>query len=426
MFIDTATVSVKAGNGGDGCISFRHEKFVDRGGPDGGDGGDGGDIVVVASLNQNTLAKYRYKKELEAESGQPGFKQKMHGKSGKALELLLPVGTAIYDNDHNLLVDLTSDGQRHVIAEGGKGGFGNAHFVSSTRQAPKLAEKGEKGEGLELHLELKLIADVGIVGLPNAGKSTFLSRVSNARPEIANYAFTTLTPNLGVADLSKSQSLLLADVPGIIENASKGKGLGTEFLRHIERTNVLLHLIDVYQEDITGAYQTIQKELKEYKIDLTSKPMIVALNKCDGLPEDMQKDRLKELKRVLPKGTKVFCISANSGLNVKDLLFELHQLVEKQAKKVSTEQAKASELPVLSLPENKSGWKVIKKGKNMVVTGAKIERFAQRTDFDNDQGVARLRDIMSKMGIMHQLRRMDVEVDQKIVIGDPAIGNFRY
>ncbi|MCA9344788.1 50S ribosome-binding GTPase, partial [Candidatus Saccharibacteria bacterium] len=193
MFIDTATVSIKAGDGGDGYISFRHEKFVDRGGPDGGDGGNGGSIVVVTSLNQNTLAKYRYKKELVAESGKPGYKQKMHGKSGKNLEILLPVGTAVYDAENNLLIDLTTDGQKHVLAEGGKGGFGNAHFVSSRRQAPRLAEKGEKGEAMELRLELKLIADVGIVGLPNAGKSTFLSRVSNARPEIANYAFTTLT-----------------------------------------------------------------------------------------------------------------------------------------------------------------------------------------------------------------------------------------
>lgn len=426
MFIDTATVLIQAGDGGDGYISFRHEKFVDRGGPDGGDGGNGGSIVVIASLNQNTLAKYRYKKELVAESGKPGYKQKMHGKSGKNLDILLPVGTAIYDANNKLIVDLTTDGQKQVIAEGGKGGFGNAHFVSSRRQAPRLAEKGEKGEAMELRLEMKLIADVGIVGLPNAGKSTFLSRVSNARPEIANYAFTTLTPNLGVADIASDSSLLLADVPGIIQNASKGKGLGIEFLRHIERTSVLLHLIDIYQDDIVGAYKTIQKELKGYKIDLSKKPMIIALNKIDGLPEDMLQDRVSELNKILPKKTKVYTISASSGKNVSELLFELKKTVDKQQTKQKIKEDTSRELPVLSLPDNKSGWEITKSGKKLVVTGKKIERFANRTDFSNDQGVARLRDIMNKMGIMHQLRRMDVEVDQVVVIGKPKIGEFNY
>ncbi len=426
MFIDTADISVKAGGGGDGYISFRHEKFVDRGGPDGGDGGDGGDVVVVASLNQNTLAKFRYKKELTAQSGKPGFKQKKHGKSGKDLEIILPVGTSVISKDGDIIADLVEDGQKQVIAQGGKGGFGNAHFVSSRRQAPRLADKGEPGEELELRLELKLIADVGIVGLPNAGKSTFLSSVSNAQPEIANYAFTTLTPNLGVVDIAKDKSLLLADVPGIIENASKGKGLGIEFLRHIERTSVLLHLIDIYQEDIKEAYKTITKELAGYKIDLTKKPQVVALSKAEGMPEDMVKDRQAELAKVLPKGTKVFVVSAVSGLNVRELLFALREAVDKQQQIQQVEAEESDQLPVLSLPENKSGWQVNRKGKKLVVTGQKIERFARRTDFSNDQAVARLRDIMKKMGIIHQLQRMDIEVDQQIVIGDPKIGQFDY
>lgn len=426
MFIDTARVSVKAGDGGDGRINFRHEKFVDRGGPDGGDGGDGGDIVAVASLNQNTLAKYRYKKEIEAESGKPGDKQKKHGKSGKDFKLLLPVGTSIYNSEGGLLVDLTEEGQTEIVAKGGKGGFGNAHFVSSRRQAPRLAEKGEMGDASELTLELKLIADVGLVGLPNAGKSTFLARVSNARPEIADYAFTTLTPNLGVVDLSNDQSLLIADVPGIIEKASEGKGLGIEFLRHIERTNVLLHLIDIYNEDIAGSYKTIQKELAGYKIDLSKKPQIVALTKVEGMPDDLLQDRVKELKAVLPKSAKVHTISAASGLNIESLLFDLKIVVDKQRVKRQKKIEKETQIPVLSLPENKSGWKVEKKGSKFVVTGQKVERFASRTDFSSQQGMARLRDILSKLGVMHQLRRMDVEVNQTVVIGDPKIGEFEY
>ena len=426
MFIDVAKVSVKAGDGGDGAVTFRHEKFVDRGGPDGGDGGDGGDVVLIASPNQNTLAKYRYKKELSAEPGQNGVKQKKHGKSGKDIEIVLPVGTSVYDSDEVLMIDLVTNGQKHIIAQGGKGGFGNAHFVSSRRQAPRIAEKGEKGEAFELHLELKLIADIGIIGLPNAGKSTFLSRVSNARPEIANYAFTTLTPNLGVADLSKESSLLLADVPGLIEHASKGKGLGIEFLRHIERTSVLLHLIDIYQEDITKSYKVIQDELKGYKIDLSKKPQVVVLNKIEGLDDDIIQDKVQEIKKAVPKNAKIFTISANSGAGVKELLFELAKQVEKLKKQVIKKQAENPEIPVLTLPDNKSGWKIEKVDEKFVITGRKIERFAERTDFDNVHGVDRLKDIMAKMGIMHHLRRMDINPDQSIVIGKPKIGEIKY
>ena len=250
MFIDKATVSIKAGDGGNGKLSFRHEKFIDRGGPDGGDGGDGGDVVFVASRNENTLADFRYQKELAADAGQPGGPTRKHGRSAKDLLVPVPVGTVVTDSEGNILADLAEDEQRAVIARGGKGGFGNAHFVSSRRQAPRIAEKGEAGEELQAYLELKMIADVGLIGLPNAGKSTLLSVISNARPEIANYPFTTITPNLGVVDVDGKDSLLFADIPGLIEGAAEGKGLGDEFLRHVERTAVLLHLIDAYQEDV--------------------------------------------------------------------------------------------------------------------------------------------------------------------------------
>jgi GTP-binding protein len=251
MFVDTAKVFVQAGRGGDGAVSFRREIYIDKGGPDGGNGGKGGDVIFVASEGLNTLLNFRYKPELKGEPGQSGAKRDRYGKAGAANYVKVPVGT-IVRRDGEVIADFTHDGQEVVVARGGDGGFGNAHFKSSVRQAPRVAEKGEPGDAFEAELELKLLADVGLVGFPNAGKSTFLSVVSNAQPEIADYAFTTLTPNLGVADIDDG-SLLIADIPGLIEGASEGKGLGDAFLRHVERTAVILHLVDAYSEDIAKA-----------------------------------------------------------------------------------------------------------------------------------------------------------------------------
>jgi GTP-binding protein len=321
-FVDTVKVTVIAGTGGNGKLSFRREKFVSMGGPNGGDGGDGGDVVLVASRNQNTLMAFRYQKELKADSGQPGDKSNMHGRSAKDLLVMVPVGTiatsisseqsfippnvlpnespggkqtaATAENTDNasstIVADLVEDGQQVIVAKGGRGGFGNAHFVSSRRQAPNFAEKGEPGEIFELKLELKMIADVGLVGLPNAGKSTLLSKLSNARPEIADYPFTTLTPNLGVVDIDKTTSVLFADIPGLIEGAADGKGLGHDFLRHIERTAVILHLIDAYTEDVASVYQTIRAELAAYQPDLTTRPEIIVLTKVEGLDQEIIDD----------------------------------------------------------------------------------------------------------------------------------------
>jgi GTP-binding protein len=297
--------------------------------------------------------------------------------------------------------------------------------VSSRRQTPRVAEKGEKGEQLELYLELKVIADVGLIGMPNAGKSTLLGRVSNARPEIADYAFTTLIPNLGVVDLDDSSSLLIADVPGLIEGASGGKGLGIDFLRHVERTKVLVHLIDIYNEDVASVYKTIQAELKGYEVDLTERPQVVVLNKIDGFDDEQIQAKMKELKRVIPKGTQLFAISASSGLNVKPMFFEIKKIVDVQQaaqKEIDDQEV----IPTLRLPENMNSWTIEKVENHFVVTGRKIERFAERTDFDSNHGVERLRDIMGKMGIMHQLRRMDVAPEQKISIGKPTIGSIQY
>lgn len=425
-FIDKTSVDIIAGDGGDGSMSFRREKFIDHGGPDGGDGGDGGSVIFQASRNENTLAAFRYQKELKAENGQAGSKRRKHGRSAKDLFVPVPVGTSVTDMEGHVLADLTDDEQQAVIARGGKGGFGNAHFVSSTRQAPKFAEKGEKGEELSVMLELKMIADVGVVGMPNAGKSTLLGRISNARPEIADYPFTTIKPNLGVVDIDKHSSLLFADIPGLIEGAAAGKGLGHEFLRHVERTKVLLHLIDAYQEDVVATYKTIQDELKSYKVDLTDRPQIVTVNKVEGLDQEMIEDQLKTLTKVVPKGTPVLAISAQSGQGIKELLFTVKQVVDSEKQKVA-EAVEDNSLPVLKLQNEDKAWKVVKEGKKFVVTGHKIEKFAARTDYSNEQGLRRLRDIMRKMGIMHELERQGVNGGDRVEMGRQGIyGFFEY
>lgn len=422
-FIDKVRVDVAAGNGGDGKLSFRHEKFIDKGGPEGGDGGNGGDVVLVASRNENTLAAFRYQKEIRAEPGQPGGTTRKHGRSAPDLLIAVPVGTIATNAGGEIVADLTHDEQQAVVARGGKGGFGNAHFVSSVRQTPKFAEKGEKGEELSLTLELKMIADVGLVGLPNAGKSTLLSRISNARPEIADYPFTTLTPNLGVVDIDKATSILFADIPGLIEGAAEGKGLGHDFLRHIERTAVIVHLIDVYQEDVAAAYTTVKEELKSYQADLAKRPEIVVLNKIDGLDEEIVHDLLAQLKTVTPPRTKLFAVSAQSGQNLQELLYTVSAAVVKARERVAKKSA-TEEVPILRLADQTNQWRVIKEGNAFIITGHRIEKFAGRTDFDNEQGLRRLRDIMKKMGIMHELTRHKINPGDTVRIG--SAGAFKY
>lgn len=401
---------VRAGDGGDGKLSFRQEKFIDKGGPDGGDGGNGGDVVLVASRNQNTLVNFRFQKEVVAQSGNPGDKRRKHGRSGEDLLVMVPVGTVATDEEGRVLADLDQDGKRVIIAHGGKGGYGNAHFVSSVRQAPRIAEKGELGEQFTMQLELKMIADVGLVGLPNAGKSTLLSVISNARPEIADYPFTTLVPNLGVVDVDKETSLLFADIPGLIEGAAEGKGLGDEFLRHVERTAVLVHLIDAYQEDVAAAYKTIQGELKAYKVDLSARPQVVALTKIEGLDADIIKDQTAKLKKVVAKDTVLTAISAPTKQGIPELLRTVRKLVEAERARERAAEAvtAAPDVPVLTMEDQEDAWQVTKEEDAFVVRGPKIERFAARTDFNNPAGVERLRDIMQRQGIMHELVRQGV------------------
>jgi len=421
MFVDTAKVFISAGKGGDGAVSFRHEIYVAKGGPDGGVGGDGGDVIFVATEGLNTLIDFRYKPELKAKPGQNGSKCDRTGATGEPLYVKVPMGT-IVRRDSKVIADLTENGNEVIIAKGGEGGSGNAHFKSSVRQTPRIAEKGELGETFEAELELKLLADVGLVGFPNAGKSTFLSVVSNARPEIADYAFTTLTPNLGVADIDDG-SLLIADIPGLIEGASEGKGLGVAFLRHVERTAVLLHLIDAYTDDIAGAYKTIRAELANYNVDLTDRPEIITLTKIDGLDDDIVQMQIDAVKAVAGK-TPVFAISSTAHKGLTEVLRALRQKVI-EAREVDIDvEDETDEIETISLGKEKiaESWAVDRieddNGIYFVVTGEKIERFARRTKFDNYEGINRLRDIMKKLGIAHELRRRGAEGDSIIQISD--------
>lgn len=421
MFVDIAKVRVKAGKGGDGAVSFRREIYVDKGGPDGGDGGRGGDVIFQATERVNTLLKFRYKPDLAAKDGQAGSKRNKRGKSGEDLVVEVPVGT-IVSRDGVQIADLTEDGQEVVVAKGGDGGFGNAHFKSSTRQAPRVAELGEPGDDYEAEIELKLLADVGLVGFPNTGKSTFLSVVSNARPEIANYEFTTITPNLGVADIDDG-SILIADIPGLIEGASEGKGLGDQFLRHVERTGVLLHMIDAYSDGPAEKYKIIRRELEKYSKELVQRPEVVVLTKVEGLDDEIIAMQSTAIQNVAPNA-EVLAISSQTHQGVTDLLRLLRKRVEEfRSIEQDDDVEEIDDLPVISLTDKQvaDAWQVERREDGFTVTGEKIEKFARRTNFDQEEGVNRLRDIMRKMGITHELIRQGAVGESVIFIGDSRL-----
>ncbi|MBV8792149.1 MAG: GTPase ObgE [Pseudolabrys sp.] len=338
-FLDEAKVYVKSGDGGNGCAAFRREKFIEFGGPSGGDGGKGGDVIVEAVDGLNTLIDYRYQQHFKAERGENGMGKDRHGAGGKDITLKVPVGTQIYDEDgETLLADLTERGQCMTIAKGGNGGWGNLHFKSSTNRAPRKANPGEPGEELTIRLRLKLIADAGLVGLPNAGKSTFLATVSAARPKIADYPFTTLHPQLGVVDIDRHE-FVLADLPGLIEGAHEGTGLGDRFLGHTERCRVLLHLVDGTQDDPDEAYRVVRRELEAYGHGLTDKSEIVALTKVDALTPEAVKEQTAKLKKASKKSPLV--LSSQSKQGVDEVLRALWQVIDAARQKPDTDKEAA-------------------------------------------------------------------------------------
>ena len=385
MFVDTANVFIKAGKGGNGAISFRREIYIPKGGPDGGDGGKGGDVVFVASKDCDTLIDFRFQPKLIAEDGKPGTGQKSSGKSGKDLIVEVPVGTVVKRNGE-IVADLTHDEERAIVAHGGDGGYGNWHFRSSTRQTPRIAELGNPGETYDAELELKLIADVGLVGFPNAGKSTFLSVVSNATPEIADYPFTTITPNLGVAKVD-DRSILIADIPGLIEGASEGKGLGDQFLRHVERTKVLLHLVDVYNDDAGKAYADIRKELEKYSADLAARPELVALTKVEGVDEDIIKMQMAAILEQNPDA-KVMAMSSSAHQGTQEVLRELRLMIEEAQKEAPAEEkaeGAADELPVITLDQKEQKHRAHHQKYQLGERNAIQELDADSDDFEVDE-----------------------------------------
>jgi len=416
MFIDQVEIHVKSGKGGDGVVHFRREKYVPRGGPDGGDGGKGGDVILEVKSTLNTL-NFRHKERFVAEEGRPGAKQNMYGRSGEDLVIYVPPGTVVYEISDGealaLLGDLTGPSQRLTVCKGGRGGRGNTHFKSSTNQVPRTAEKGEPAEEKRLKLELKLLADIGLVGVPNAGKSTLLSVLTNARPKIAPYPFTTLEPNLGVADIDEDTTVVLADIPGLIEGASEGAGLGHEFLRHIQRTRVLIHLLDGLSPDPVADYSQINSELALFDPNLSKKPQIVALNKIDQ-PE--VQERLAGIKKEMKKrGVTLMTISALARTNVREVLLKA---AGKLAEAPTLEEIEPP-MPVyrpeedpreFSLSrEDDAGWRV---------SGTAIERAAAMTYWEHHGSVRRFQKLMEKLGVEEALRKAGIEEGDTVRIGE--------
>jgi GTP-binding protein len=412
MFIDEVIIQVRSGSGGDGAVHFRREKYVPFGGPDGGDGGKGGDVILEVQPTLNTLTAFHHQSRFQAEGGARGAKQNMTGKSGEDLVLPLPPGTVVYDEQSGeMLADMVEPGQRYVAATGGRGGRGNARFATARNQAPRIGERGEPGKELHLRLELKLIADIGIVGVPNAGKSTLLAAVTRARPKIAPYPFTTLEPNLGVAELDDETSLVLADIPGLIGGAHQGVGLGHSFLRHIQRTRVLIHLLDGTADDPLLDFAQINSELALFDPQLAKKPQVVALNKID-LPE-VQRRWAQIAKQLKKRGYEAYAISALAGTEVRKLLYRAAQLLESVP-----EPEPAAEMPVYRVSSDPREFTIQREGEGWRVSGEAIERAAAMTYWEYDQSVRRFQRILQTLGIEDALRKAGVNNGDTVYIGE--------
>lgn len=411
-FIDHVEIGVCSGKGGDGMMHFRRERYVPRGGPDGGDGGRGGSIVLQVEGSMRTLYNFRRQKKFEADEGRPGGTNNRSGRGAQDLVLKVPAGTLVYDaKTGNLLADLVKDGDTYEAARGGRGGRGNQHFANSRNQAPRIAEKGAPGEEKTLRLELKLIADIGIVGVPNAGKSTLLAALTNAKPRIANYPFTTLEPNLGVAALDEDTSLVLADIPGLIEGAHTGKGLGHDFLRHIQRTRVLIHLLDGMAEDPLADFTQINSELALFDTQLAAKPQIVALNKMD-LP-DVQ-TRWPELQAGLAKlgVTEPLAVSAVSGQDVRRLLGRAAEALRALPEPV------AEELPIYRPETDPTEFDIRREGDGWRLSGPSLERAAAMTYWEHDQSVSRFQRILRQLQVDVAMREKGVRDGDTVYIGE--------
>ena len=414
MFADRAKIYIRSGKGGDGHVSFRREKYVPNGGPDGGDGGHGGSVIFEVDEGLNTLTDFRHIRKYSAEDGEQGGKRNCRGKDGKDIIIKVPEGTVIKELESGkIIADMSGDNRRQVILSGGKGGNGNQHYATSTMQAPKYAQPGQPAKELNLFLELKVIADVGLFGFPNVGKSTLLSRVTNARPKIANYHFTTLNPNLGVVDLDDGKGFVIADIPGLIEGASEGVGLGHEFLRHIERTKVLIHLVDAAstegRDPIADIY-AINKELEAYNADIAHRPQVIAANKIDAIYTEDGEDPVAKIRAEFePKGIKVFPISAVSGQGLSELLYCVSDML-----------ADINEAPTVFEPEFNPDVDIVtgnepysveynEKDNEYVVEGPRIEKMLGYTNLDSERGFQFFQKFLKENGILDELEALGIQ-----------------
>ena len=412
MFADRAKIFIRSGKGGDGHVSFRRELYVPNGGPDGGDGGRGGDVIFEVDEGLNTLQDYRHRRKYAAKDGEQGGKRRCHGKDAEDIVLKVPEGTVVKEAESGkVIADMSGDNRRQVILKGGRGGLGNQHFATSTMQIPKYAQPGQPSQELWVNLELKVIADVGLVGFPNVGKYTFLSRVTNAQPKIANYHFTTLNPNLGVVDLPDGRGFVIADIPGLIEGASEGVGLGHEFLRHIERTKLMIHVVDAAgtegRDPVDDIYK-INAELKAYNADIANRPQVIAANKIDAIYSDPENDPIKRLKDEFePQGYKVFPISGVTGEGLNELLYYVSdQLKDLDSAPIVFEQEyfPEDELIYVDLP-----YTVEKEDGMYVVEGPKIEKMLGYTNLDSEKGFAFFQKFLKDTGILKELEDAGIE-----------------
>lgn len=416
-FLDEARIFVAAGKGGDGAVHFRREKYVPMGGPDGGDGGDGGSVILEADPSLNTLYSFRFRRRFVAEPGAPGTGNKRHGKQAAEVIVRVPPGTTVIDADTSqVLYDLAGPGERKTLARGGKGGLGNSHFATSTRQAPAFAEKGQPGEERWVQLELKLVADVGLVGLPNAGKSTLLSSMSAAHPKIADYPFTTLSPNLGVVAVDDF-SFVMADIPGLIEGAHAGRGLGDQFLRHIERSRVLVHVVDAFNSEPIAAFDEVTRELRLYDPALADKPRIVALNKVD-LP-DARTNASSIARELERRGFRVFPISGVTHEGIPALITAIRSTLEGLGHRDvnGARESESEDGYVFTVRDDPHRFTIGRKRGRFTVEGETVERIVSMTDMESEEGVERLQRQLKRLGVLQGLEREGIRAGNLVTVG---------